>query len=81
MSRAHALRGRYEVEIRRVIQNLSDLPSIGSPRREFGDDVRVLIVDPYLVFYEDAFDRGEVFILRILHGSRNITRSLLKANK
>ena len=27
---------KYEIEIRRVIENLTDLPSTGSPRHAFG---------------------------------------------
>lgn len=69
---------RYEVEIKRVIRNLRDMPSTGSPRRQFGPNVRVLIVNPYLIFYEDASEGGEVLVLRILHGSRNIKRPMLR---
>jgi len=67
---------RYETEIARVIRNLADMPSTGAPRREFGTDVRILIVSPYLVLYEDTSARGEVSVLRILHGSRNIEREM-----
>ena len=41
---------KYETQIRRVIENLSDLPSTGSPRSAFGPKVRLLIVKPYLIF-------------------------------
>jgi len=68
---------KYETEIRRVIENLSDLPSIGSPPRAFGPSVRLLIVRPFLIFYDDRSDQGEVLILRILHGSRDITHDLI----
>ena len=68
---------KYEIEIRRVIENLSDLPSIGSPRRAFGPNVRILIVRSFLIFYDDRSEQGEVKILRILHGSRDITEDLI----
>jgi plasmid stabilization system protein ParE len=72
---------KYEIEIRRVIDNLSDLPSIGSPRRVFGPNVRILIVRPFLIFYEDRSEQGEVEILRILHGSRDITQDLIHGGR
>ena len=65
--------------MKRLIDNLRDVPSSGSPRREFGPSVRILIVRPYLIFYEDQSDCGDVLILRILHGSRNFTDELVKA--
>jgi plasmid stabilization system protein ParE len=68
---------RYEKEIERLIQNLHDLPSTGSPRREYGPNVRVLIVNPYVIFYEDLSERGDISILRILHGHRRVTPKML----
>jgi plasmid stabilization system protein ParE len=72
---------KYETEFNRVIRNLSDMPSTGSPRREFGLRVRALVVNPYVIFYEDASARGEILVLRILHGSRNIKREMLRTSE
>jgi len=72
---------KYEIEIRRVIENLTDLPSTGSPRRAFGPAVRILIVKPFLIFYDDRSDQGDVLILRILHGSRDITQDLIHGGR
>lgn len=69
---------RYETEIKRVIRNLGRMPSTGSPRPVFGPHVRVLIVRPYLIFYDDVQETGEATVLRILHGSRNITPGMIR---
>ena len=42
-----------------------------------GPNGRMLVVNPYLIFY-DASERGEVEVLRVLHGSRNVKRSMLR---
>jgi toxin ParE1/3/4 len=71
---------RYNEEFRRAIDNLRDLPASGSPRPEFGVDVRIVIVRPYLVFYEFKAVEDVVYVLRLLHGRRNVTAQLLRGN-
>lgn len=56
--------------INRCFENLTSFPLRGSPRPDFGRDVRSVIVQPYLIFYAVRPDR--VTILRVLHGSRDI---------
>jgi toxin ParE1/3/4 len=70
---------RYARDIRASIRRLAELPHIGPPRPELGANVRISIVSPYLILYDpDSFD-GIVHVFRILHGSRNITRKMLRA--
>jgi toxin ParE1/3/4 len=70
-----AVARRYGDDFKRIYRSLAQFPAGGSPRRSLGSDVRVKIVYPYVVFYEDAADT--VMILRILHGHRDITVDLL----
>jgi toxin ParE1/3/4 len=57
-------------EMDRCIENLSSFPFSGSPRAGLDQDIRTVIVPPYLILY--AVRRDHVTILRVLHGSRNI---------
>lgn len=70
---------KYGRAIRTSINRLADFPRVGSPRPSLGPAVRSLNVDPYLIFYELGSEDDTVFVLRILHGRRNITVELLKA--
>lgn len=42
-----------------------------------GPKIRIALVLPYLVIYENT-DDGSVAVLRVLHGKRNITRDLIR---
>ena len=74
----HAVADKYGRDIQASIVRLAEMPGLGSPRPELGADVKVVIVRPYLVFYEASADEDSVFVLRILHGRRNITRAVLR---
>ena len=49
-SKAVAL--RFALAFDAVFDRIADIPGVGSPRAEFGPNVRLSIVDPYLVFYD-----------------------------
>ena len=69
---------KYETLIRRAVDSLRDIPGAGPPRREFGPHVRMLIVRPYLIFYESSPEVDDISILRILHGARDIDEDLIR---
>jgi plasmid stabilization system protein ParE len=66
------------MRIRSVVRNLRDVPGSGPRRRDFGPNVRTIVVNPYVIFYDDLSADGNVVILRILHGHRNITEGMIK---
>jgi plasmid stabilization system protein ParE len=69
------------MRIRRAIDGLQDIPGSGPPRREFGPHVRMLIVRPYLIFYESSREADDVWILRILrilHGACDIDENMIR---
>jgi plasmid stabilization system protein ParE len=43
---------RYAVEFDAAIDRIAELPGVGSPRSQFGQETRIVIVNPYLIFYE-----------------------------
>jgi plasmid stabilization system protein ParE len=69
---------KYQIRIQLAIDGLRDIPSAGPPRREFGSHVRMLIVRPYLIFYESLPEAEDISILRILHGARDIHENLIR---
>lgn len=64
-----------------AIDRISQLPHSGSPRRQYGPDVRVVIIDRYLMFYETNPVDAEVRLLRILHGARDIDDDLIRKGR
>jgi toxin ParE1/3/4 len=61
-----------------TLERLVDLPQTGAPRPALGPNARIAIVSPYLLIYDYTHDDDMLTLLRILHGRRNITRSLLR---
>jgi len=50
-----------------------DFPETGAKRPQFGADMRIWAVAPYIVFYRVAVEDGTV---RVPHGRRNVTTRL-----
>ena len=72
---------RYALSFNATIDRIAELPHSGSPRRQYGPNVRVVIIDPYLMFYETDPAGQEVRLLRILHGVRNISEELIRRGR
>lgn len=60
----------------KVYDRLAVDPDMYAARPKLGPKIRAAVVSPYLVIYEHATP-DVVNVLRILHGSRRIRRSLL----
>jgi plasmid stabilization system protein ParE len=67
---------KYDALFNEVYDRLAVDPDMYAVRPALGPKVRAAIVRPYLVIYEHT-SPDIVNILRILHGSRRIRRSLL----
>ena len=50
---------------------LLDYPELGRRRPDIGENVRMLLVEKYLVLYAIAADRIE--IVRVVHGARDLS--------
>ena len=72
---------KYNLDIRRNIRQLVDTPGIGAPRGKLGRGIRMLVVSPYLIVYDGGPKAKSVIVLRILHGSRRITRRTIAAGR
>jgi toxin ParE1/3/4 len=62
--------------LRQSLEGLTDFPRMGRRRTGFGAGVRSWALSPYIAFYRDS--GSDVEIIRIVHGRRKITRSLLR---
>ena len=67
---------RYSADLESLYERLADYPDSCQARPELGAHVRVGLVHPYLVVYRHPKGSDTVGIVRILHGSRRITRKL-----
>ena len=74
----YVVAARYNSEIEDLYERLADYPDSCQLRPNLGTHVRVGVVRPYLVIYRHRKGSDRVDIVRILHGSRNITRRLLR---
>ena len=70
---------KYATAFQRAFDRIRDFPAGGSPRPFFGADTRVVIVQPYLIFYDYMIETDTVHVLRILHPRRNITLGLVRS--
>ena len=53
-------------------QFIKDFPESGAPREEYGRDVRMAVVDSYLILYR--VDARGPRILRVVHGAMDLSR-------
>ena len=58
-----------------IRKTLGVFPEGGRLRPEFGIDVRSYPIVPYVVFYRVR--KGDIEVLRVIHGHRDINRELL----
>jgi plasmid stabilization system protein ParE len=61
-----------------TIERLLELPQSGAPRPALGRDTRIAIVQPYLLIYDYVQETNTLTLLRIMHGRRNVTPTLLR---
>lgn len=67
---------RYGERFLIAFRHLMDFPETGARRPQFGVDMRIWVIAPYVVFYRFAPADETIRVLRVLHGRRNITRQL-----
>ncbi len=68
----------YAASFEALYDRLAAHPDSGSPRPKYGRHVRIGVVWPYVVAYRHVPKSDLVGVIRVLHGSREITRKLLR---
>jgi len=70
---------KYRARFREVFERLRNFPESGAPRPDFGPHLRIVVVHPYVLFY-DFEEGGEVLtVWRVLHGKASANERLLRA--
>lgn len=69
---------RWDRKIWQAIEDISQFPGSGAPRPALGENVRIVPVPPYVVLYEHMRGSDVVHLLRVVHGRRNLARSMLR---
>ena len=67
----------YAESLEALYARLAIHPDSGAPRPKYGRHVRIGVVWPYVVAYRHDPNSDIVGIVRVVHGSRRITRKLL----
>jgi plasmid stabilization system protein ParE len=69
---------RYGRRLRLAIERAVYAPRSGAPRPVFGPYARMIVVYPYVLIYDYTRNDDTLTLLRILHGRRNITPTLVR---
>jgi toxin ParE1/3/4 len=69
----------YVASLKALYLRLGSFPEAGAVRPALGRYARISLLLPYVVIYRYSANSGVVEIVRILHGSRRISRKLLRA--
>ena len=73
----YAVAEKYADRFDRLYDRLAVNPEIYQARRRLGPGVRIAVVFPYLVAYRYRRGGATLSIVRVVHGRRRLTRSLL----
>jgi plasmid stabilization system protein ParE len=68
---------RYEAAFISAFDQIAAFPGCGAPRRKLGPNVRLLVINPYAIYYQGQPKDNAVLVMRILRGRRRVTRQLL----
>ena len=68
----------YAASLEALYDRLAAHPDSGAPRPKYGRHVRIGLVWPYVVAYRHLPNSDLVGVIRVVHGSRHITRNLLR---
>ena len=69
---------KYRSRFRETFDRLLAFPESGAPRPDFGADLRIAVVHPYIVFYDFAASDDVLTVWRVLHGKVSVDEKLLR---
>jgi toxin ParE1/3/4 len=73
----HATALQYIELFEKLYRLFERFPDSGSPRPNLGRRVRIGIATPYIVFYRYDRNNDLIYVQRVLHSKRNVTRAML----
>ena len=69
---------RYAERFRAAFGHFMAFPEIGARRRKLHADMRIWAITPYVIFYRFDHNTETVTVVRILHGRRDLTKTLFR---
>ena len=69
---------KYAGEFADAVDLIQTMPAMGALRPRLGENIRAILILPYIMFYHFNEEAQQVQVLRILHGKQDITKNLLK---
>ena len=69
---------KYQRLFDQAYDRLRKFPRSGHPRPKLGPEVRIVIAPPYLIIYDWDAAADTVTVLRIIRGSRQITKRIVR---
>lgn len=73
---SEAVAARFLSAIHNTFNQLLPFPMMGASREQFAQGLRVVFHGAYAIYY--TFNTDELFIIRVLHGSRDVAASIIE---
>ena len=73
----HATAVEYIELFEKLYRLFERFPASGSPRPNLGHGVRIGIATPYIMFYRYDRNNDLIYVQRVLHSKRYVTRAML----
>jgi toxin ParE1/3/4 len=67
---------KFQSRFRALFDRLTDHPASGPRRPALGANVRIGVIKPYIVIYQHDEANDTVTVMRIVHGRRDINKTL-----
>jgi toxin ParE1/3/4 len=67
---------KFQSRFRALFDRLTDHPASGPRRPALGADVRIGVITPYIVIYRYDEANDTVTVMRVVHGRRDIKKTL-----
>lgn len=64
-----------------LFDTLRQTPGTGAPRKDYGRQARLCVIDPYNVYYDWRRRENLVVVVRVIHGSRKITAAEIRSGR
>lgn len=71
---------KYDALLLDLYHRLAVFPGSGPPRPRLGSNIRIGIVSPYIIIYRYLENADTVTVLRVVHGRRRISGTMLMQN-
>lgn len=68
---------RFRADLQSFLRLIQSQPDIGRKRPDFGQDIRMALFDPYLIFYRRS--EKQIKIMRIVHSASDVAQIVFES--